>query len=76
MQNKLRQLIVSALMRNVYTSEQTLIVEMEGYDVHVSGKVASRRHIDEVISTVESVSPYLRVHTDLLIIQESPAATH
>jgi len=74
MQNKLRQLIMSALKRNVYTAELPLVVNLRGYDVHVSGKLASQKDVQEVISTVESVSPYLNVIADFIVTEEAQAA--
>ena len=73
MQNKLRQLIMSALKRNVYTSALPLVVHLVGYNVYISGRVASNRQIQEVVSTIESVSPYLRVHVALQVDEEAPA---
>lgn len=74
MQNKLRQLIMSALKRNEYTSSLPLVVHLVGYDVFISGRVATNQQFQEVISTVESVSPYLRVHAELEITESAHAA--
>ena len=73
MQNKLRQLIMSALKRNVYTSSLPLVVHLVGYEVYISGKVASNQQYQEVISTVESVSPYLRVYVALQVDKAAQA---
>jgi hypothetical protein len=76
MQNKLRQLIMSALKRNAYTTGLPLVVRLRGYDVHISGKLATLKDVQEVVSTVESVSPYLNVITDFIVDEEAQAATH
>ena len=67
---------MSALKRNDYTAELPLVVRMSGYDVYISGKLATNRDVQEAISTVESVSPYLNVHADFIVTEEAHAATH
>ncbi|KAB2903801.1 MAG: hypothetical protein KJ064_10500 [Anaerolineae bacterium] len=67
MQNKLRQLIISALKRNELTSYLPLRLSVKGYHVVVEGTVDSKSLVYEVISTIESVSPYLVVHSRLSI---------
>ena len=67
MQNKLRQLIVTALKRNEFTCNLPLHVSLRGYNVVVSGHVNSEDTILEVVATIESVSPYLRVHSQMRV---------
>lgn len=67
MQNKIRQLIISALKRNELTSYLPLRLSVKGYYVVVEGTVDSKSLVYEVISTIESVSPYLTVHSRLKI---------
>lgn len=73
MQNKLRQLIISALKRNEFTSYLPLRLTVKGYHVMVEGTVDSKAMIYEVISTIESVSPYLIVHSRLSVQQRKQA---
>lgn len=74
MQNKLRQLVISALKRNEYTAHLPLRVSVRGYDVVISGQVASDKTAHEVLNTVKRVSPHLRVQSDLHVaVQNSPA---
>jgi hypothetical protein len=67
MQNKLRQLIISALKRNEFTTMLSLDLSVQGYKVTVSGEVENDALIYEVIATVESVSPNLRVQSRLKV---------
>ena len=67
MQNKLRQLIISALKRNEFTTMLPLELSVHGYNVIVSGEVENDALIYVVIATVESVSPNLRVQSRLKV---------
>jgi len=69
MQNKLHQLIISALKRNDHTHMLNLGITVKGYDVIVSGQVISQHQAYEVIQTIESVSPHLRVFSQLAFAQ-------
>jgi osmotically-inducible protein OsmY len=69
MQNKLRQLITSALKRNIRTTTLTIEVSVRGYNVVVSGSVPSQEIADEVVGTIESVSPHLRVKHRMTIVE-------
>lgn len=69
MQNKLHQLVMIALKRNGVTTNLPLEISMRHYQVTVSGTVSSARLVQEVIETIESVSPYLYV-TSQLEVQE------
>lgn len=73
MQNKLRQLIISAIKRNELTSYLPLRLSVKGYHVIVEGTVESKTLVYEVISTIESVSPYLIVHSRLQIEKRKQA---
>ncbi|MBZ0310368.1 MAG: hypothetical protein K8I82_30180 [Anaerolineae bacterium] len=73
MQNKLRQLIISALKRNELTSYLPLRLTVKGYHVMVEGTVDSKAMVYEVIATIESVSPYLIVHSRLSVKQRKQA---
>ncbi len=73
MQNKIRQLIISALKRNEITSYLPLSLSVKGYHVVVEGAVDSKALVYEVISTIESVSPYLVVHSRLVVEQRKQA---
>lgn len=74
MQNKLRQLIISALKRNEFTSHLPLHISLRGYDVVVSGVVPTDEIVCEVVATVESVSPYLQVHSEMELEQQPELA--
>lgn len=76
MQNKLRQLIISALKRNPYTNELALNIQVRGYYVTVRGVVSSDKLAEEVIRTIESVSPHLRVQSGLRVLEAVPALAH
>ena len=73
MQNKLRQLIVSALKRNEFTARLPLHINLKGYEVTISGAVPSEEMIFEVVVTVESVSPNLRVRSRMQITSKQHA---
>lgn len=70
MQNKLRQLIISALRRNDYTADLPIQVRVVGYDVTISGYVPADFIRSEVVATIESVSPYLRIHNRLKVAEQ------
>ena len=73
MQNKLRQLVVSALKRNEFTANLPLQVGVRGYHVIISGNIDSDELICEVVATAESVSPYLVVHNLMKVQNRRPA---
>ncbi|MFP4321126.1 MAG: hypothetical protein ACLFTK_01590 [Anaerolineales bacterium] len=73
MQTKLHQLVISALKRNPRTAYLNVAVAIVGYDVVVSGQVPNTRLADEVITTVEGVSPHLRVSSQLETRNQRPA---
>lgn len=70
MQNKLRQLVISALKRNERTTRLPLNVMVNGYEVVVSGQVDSEHLVEETVRTIQGVSPHLRVHPRLTIRRE------
>jgi hypothetical protein len=72
MHTKLRQLVISALKRNDQTAKLPLTISLKHYQVVVSGEVASDKTAQEVVNTIESVSPYLQVQSRLTIA-ERPA---
>ncbi|NJL94568.1 MAG: hypothetical protein HC915_13015 [Anaerolineae bacterium] len=72
MQNKLRQLIISALKRNEFTSHLPLSIKLQGYQVVVYGSVPAEELIYEVVATVESVSPYLQVRSQMQVERAAP----
>lgn len=73
MHNKLRQLIFIALKRNEFTARLPLRLSLRGYDVIVEGEVDSEASIYEVVATIESVSPYLRVRSRMTVSERAPA---
>ena len=73
MQNKLRQLVISALKRNEFTAPLPLSITINGLDVFVFGSVPVEDLVYEVVATVESVSPYLRVHSRMKVAKRSHA---
>lgn len=75
MQNKLRQLILSALMRNPLTADLSVAVSLNNYAVTVSGIVPSFQHQAEVIRTIEAVSPYLQVTAKLKVAEYASATS-
>jgi len=74
MQNKLRQLILSALRRNPRTARLNISVAVRGYEVLVTGGVPNKALIGEVVMTVEAVSPYLRVYSEMHVVESQPEA--
>jgi|GEM_PF-4167095 len=69
MQNKLHQLVILALKRNSATAELQLDISMRGNHVIIRGYIYSDRLAQEVVDTVESVSPYLKVTSELTIAE-------
>lgn len=67
MQYKVRQLVVSALMRNEQLKKCDLSVKVQGYDVTVYGAVNTAQEYDETIHTIQSVSPWLKIDTQMEI---------
>jgi hypothetical protein len=74
MHNKLRQLVLSALRRNPRTARLDVSVAVRGYEVLVTGGVPSKALIGEVITTVEAVSPHLRVYSEMHVVEPQPEA--
>jgi hypothetical protein len=75
MHSKLHQLVISALKRNYHTAHLSLTVSLRGYQVNVTGEVASETTVNEVIRTIQSVSPMLHVHSQLKIIRQTTATS-
>lgn len=75
MQNKLRQLVISALMRNEVTCDLDIHLTITGYEVTISGQVPTPDHSTEAVSTIQAVSSLLRVHNRLVVIQAAAYAS-
>ena len=73
MQNKLRQLVISALKRNEQTMRLPLTIVVYGYEVVVSGQVETEAQIRETVRTIQLVSPHLRVHPRLVLKEHAGA---
>jgi osmotically-inducible protein OsmY len=76
MQNKLRQLIISALMRNETTRDLPVHITLQGCDLVLTGQVPTPDHATEVIQTVEAVSTVLKIQNRLVIIEGHYASVH
>ena len=63
----LHHLIVRALKRNTFTADQSIQVRLSGEDVLLYGTVTHPDLIPEAVATVESVAPFLRVHSRLRV---------
>jgi hypothetical protein len=60
-------MIVRALKRNTFTADQPVRVVVNGCHVLLHGTVSHPDLIPEIVATVESVAPYIMVHSRLRV---------
>ncbi len=65
MQHKLRQLVISALMRNNRLNPNQFTVRVRGYHVQICGQVESPQQCQEILRTLSAVSPHLQIDNQL-----------
>jgi hypothetical protein len=76
MHAKLHQLVISALKRNHRTANLSLKVSLNGYQVTVAGEVASESLADEILTTVQAVSPMLKVRSQIKVLFPTQVTTN